>query len=112
LTAPGEIFRIRLPGRNLVFVTTQALCHELCDEKRFQKSVTGVLVQVRNGLHDGLFTGHTDKLNYGIAHRVFMPAFGPMAIHDMFPEMHKIAAQLTLKWLITAPTHPSWSPTT
>ncbi|KAH6949411.1 cytochrome P450 [Ilyonectria sp. MPI-CAGE-AT-0026] len=39
----GEIFRLRLPGKSLVFVTTQALCNEVCNEKRFRKSVGGVL---------------------------------------------------------------------
>ena len=32
------------------------LQNELSNEKRFQKIVTGGLVQVRNGLGDGLFT--------------------------------------------------------
>lgn len=39
----GEIYRLRLPGKALVFVTTQALCDEVCNEKRFRKSVGGVL---------------------------------------------------------------------
>lgn len=36
--------------------------------------------------------------NWGIAHRVLMPAFGPLSIRNMFNEMHDIATQLTLKW--------------
>ena len=27
-----------------------------------------------------------------------MPAFGPISIGNMFPEMHDIASQLTMKW--------------
>ncbi|KAK3485770.1 putative bifunctional P-450:NADPH-P450 reductase [Neurospora hispaniola] len=94
----GEIFRLNFPGRNTVFVTSQALVHELCDEKRFQKTVNSALHEIRHGIHDGLFTARNDEPNWGIAHRILMPAFGPMAIQNMFPEMHEIASQLALKW--------------
>lgn len=36
--------------------------------------------------------------NWGIAHRVLMPAFGPLSIRGMYDEMHDIASQLALKW--------------
>ncbi|KAH6999258.1 cytochrome P450 [Ilyonectria sp. MPI-CAGE-AT-0026] len=94
----GEIFRLRLPGKSLVFVTTQALCNEVCNEKRFRKSVGGVLGNVREGVHDGLFTAIEGEENWGIAHRVLMPAFGPISIRSMFDEMHELASQLALKW--------------
>lgn len=32
-----------------------------------------------------------------------MPAFGPLAITDMFDEMHDIATQLVLKWARKGP---------
>jgi cytochrome P450 / NADPH-cytochrome P450 reductase len=38
-----------------------------------------------------------EEPNWEIAHRVLMPAFGPLAIKAMFPEMHDIATQLALK---------------
>ncbi|KAK1775755.1 cytochrome P450 [Copromyces sp. CBS 386.78] len=94
----GEIFRLNFPGRNVVFATSQALVHELCDEKRFQKTVSSALQEIRHGVHDGLFTARNDEPNWGVAHRILMPAFGPMAIQNMFPEMHEIASQLALKW--------------
>ncbi|KAK3352503.1 putative bifunctional P-450:NADPH-P450 reductase [Lasiosphaeria hispida] len=94
----GDLFRVRFPGRDMVFVTSQALVHELCDEKRFQKGINAALLEVRHGVHDGLFTARLDEPNWGIAHRVLMPAFGPMPIQSMFSEMHEIATQLTLKW--------------
>jgi cytochrome P450/NADPH-cytochrome P450 reductase len=72
--------------------------HEVCDEKRFRKPVKGALNQVRNGVHDGLFTAREDEPNWGIAHRILMPAFGPASIQGMFDEMHEIASQLALKW--------------
>lgn len=39
----GEIYRMRFPGRTVVFVSTQALINETCDEKRFRKSINTTL---------------------------------------------------------------------
>ncbi|KAH7367976.1 bifunctional P-450:NADPH-P450 reductase [Plectosphaerella cucumerina] len=94
----GHIYRMSFPGRSVVFVSTQALIHETCDEKRFRKSINATLNNIRNGVHDGLFTAREGEEAWGIAHRVLMPAFGPLSIQGMFPEMHDIATQLALKW--------------
>jgi cytochrome P450/NADPH-cytochrome P450 reductase len=102
----GEIYRLRLPGRSLVVVSTHALVNEVCDEKRFKKVPGGALAQIREGVHDGLFTAHLEEENWGIAHRVLMPAFGPISIRGMFDEMHDIATQLTMKWARYGPSHP------
>lgn len=95
----GEIYRVRFPGTSLVIVCTHALADEACDETRFQKVPASVLAEIRRGVHDGLFTAHLEEPNWGIAHRVLMPAFGPMGIANMFDEMHDIATQLVLKWV-------------
>jgi cytochrome P450/NADPH-cytochrome P450 reductase len=59
---------------------------------------------VRNGTHDGLFTARgEEEKNWGIAHRVLMPALGPLAIRNMFDEMHDIASQLVMKWARQGP---------
>ncbi|KAI1473366.1 bifunctional P-450:NADPH-P450 reductase [Daldinia eschscholtzii] len=94
----GEIFRARVPGASLVWISTHALVDEVCNEKRFQKKPNDVITQLRSGLHDGLFTATNDEPNWGIAHRVLMPAFGPKGIRDMFDEMKDIGSQLALKW--------------
>ncbi|KAI1463492.1 bifunctional P-450:NADPH-P450 reductase [Daldinia caldariorum] len=94
----GEIFRAHVPGVSLVWVSTYALLNECCDEKRFGKKINDVLAHLRKGLNDGLFTATSDEPNWGIAHRVLMPAFGPKGIRDMFDEMKDIASQLALKW--------------
>lgn len=66
-----------------------------------------MLDQVSTAVHDGLFTArNTDEPNWGIAHRVLMPAFGPMPINDMFDDMHDIASQLAMKWARHGPTYP------
>ncbi|KAH8678189.1 cytochrome P450 [Xylariales sp. PMI_506] len=94
----GEVFRLRLPGRNMVMVSSHRLIDEVSDETRFKKVPSGPLEQIRNGVHDGLFTARLEEPNWGIAHRVLMPAFGPVSIRGMFDEMHDIATQLTMKW--------------
>ncbi|KAI1424799.1 bifunctional P-450:NADPH-P450 reductase [Xylaria sp. FL1777] len=71
----GEVFRIYLPGgRSIVFANSHRLINELCDEKRFAKIPNGVLEEIRNGVHDGLFTAKPGEEAWGIAHRVLMPA--------------------------------------
>ncbi|KAM0326101.1 hypothetical protein ACHAQA_006694 [Verticillium albo-atrum] len=102
----GEIYRMRFPGRTIVFVSTHKLVNETCDEKRFRKCINDVLSNVRNGVHDGLFTAEEGEVNWGIAHRVLMPAFGPLSIRGMFDEMHDIASQLVLKWARHGPDAP------
>lgn len=94
----GEIYRLHFPGARVIFCSSQVLVDEVCDEKRFTKVPNNVLVEIREGLHDGLFTARLDEPNWGIAHRVLMPAFGPMGIRDMFDEMKDIGSQLALKW--------------
>ncbi|KAH8734360.1 cytochrome P450 [Ilyonectria robusta] len=94
----GEIYRLRFPDRTVVIVSNQALVNETCNEKRFKKSVNSALNQIRAGVHDGLFTARMGEENWGIAHRVLMPAFGPLSIRGMYDEMHDIASQLALKW--------------
>lgn len=56
-----------------MFISTQALLNELCDEKRFEKSIQGPLKEIRNGVEDGLFTAYPGEHNWEVAHRVLMP---------------------------------------
>ena len=44
---------------------------------RFSKKVSGGLEQVRNGAGDGLFSAYPGEHNWGVAHRILMPAYGP-----------------------------------
>ncbi|KAK2595921.1 hypothetical protein QQS21_006516 [Conoideocrella luteorostrata] len=94
----GEIFRLHLGSRPVVFVNTNELINEVCDEKRFHKTLQSALRIVREGVHDGLFTAHDDEPNWGKAHRVLIPAFGPFSIRGMFDEMHDISTQLCMKF--------------
>jgi len=81
----GEIFQLRLSGgQKRCFISTVNLLEEMCDESKFRKVVSGPLYELRSATGAGLFTAHADEKEWGIAHRVLMPAFGPMAIRDMF----------------------------
>ncbi|CAK7213051.1 hypothetical protein SBRCBS47491_001671 [Sporothrix bragantina] len=103
----GDIYRLNIIGTPAVFVSSYDLVNEMCDEKRFKKNVGSVLKQVRNGVHDGLFTSlGEEEPNWGKAHRILTPAFGPMSIRNMFDDMHDIASQLTLKWARQGPLEP------
>jgi cytochrome P450 / NADPH-cytochrome P450 reductase len=78
----GDIFRFHIGSVGVVVVSSHAFVDEACDEKRFVKIPSGPLHQTRNGVNDGLFTAKIDEPAWGIAHRVLMPAFGPMGIRD------------------------------
>lgn len=65
--------------------------------------MAGPLEQIRNGVHDGLFTAYPGEPNWGVAHRTLVPAFGPLGIKDMFDEMYDIATQLVSKWARIGP---------
>ena len=70
---------------------------------RFSKKINPDLEQVRNGAGDGLFTAYPGERNWGIAHRILMPAFGPLSIRGMFDDMHDLAVQLCMKWAREGP---------
>ncbi|EJU05201.1 cytochrome P450 [Dacryopinax primogenitus] len=102
----GSIYRLNFFGREIIFCSSQEIVNELCDESRFQKEVAGgPLEEVRNGIHDGLFTAFGTEENWGIAHRVLLPGFGPAQIQGMFLAMLDINAQLLLKWERFGPDH-------
>ena len=65
-------------------VSNYELFNEICDEKRFTKILGGPLLELRLAIHDGLFTAHPGEHAWGVAHRILVPSFGPLAIRDMF----------------------------
>ncbi|QRV92606.1 cytochrome P450 family protein [Ceratobasidium sp. AG-Ba] len=101
----GEIFALNILGREAVAVSSVKLAQEVLDEKRFHKVIGGALIEVRNLVSDGLFTAHHGEKNWGIAHRILMPAFGPLSIKGMFDDMFDVISQLVLKWERFGPLH-------
>lgn len=91
----------------MILCSSQALVNELCDETRFEKTARGNVLEIlRSGVEDGIFTAHTKDEVYGAAHRILVPAFGPVAIQGMFDDMYDISAQLALKWARHGPSAP------
>ena len=94
----GPIFQLEFFGRPLILVSSQEIVDELCDESRFDKRVHATLKNIRDFAGDGLFTAKTDEPNWPKAHRLLMPAFGPIGIRGMFDQMLDIADQMLVRW--------------
>ena len=94
----GPIFRLVFLGRSLVVVSGHDLVDELCDETRFTKKNHRALENIRDVVHDGLFTAYDDEPAWGVAHRLLTPAFGPLSVRGMLPRMLDVADQMLLRW--------------
>jgi cytochrome P450/NADPH-cytochrome P450 reductase len=94
----GPIFRMTTPVRSMLVISSQELVADACDEARFDKFVHGPLQHIRDFAGDGLFTAHTGEANWGKAHRLLTPAFGPLAMRNYFEDMVDIADQMLTKW--------------
>jgi cytochrome P450/NADPH-cytochrome P450 reductase len=96
---PGGIFKIRMGSRTVIFVTDADLAAELCDERRFRKTLGPALRAVRHFAGDGLFTAFSDEPNWGRAHRILLPAFSQRAMRGYFDVIREVCEQLIAKWI-------------
>jgi cytochrome P450/NADPH-cytochrome P450 reductase len=80
----GPIYQLTIMGNKRLIVSSYKLLNELCDEKRFSKVPPGPLGEAKDGKAVGLFSARNEDPNWGLAHRVLLPAFGPLAIENMF----------------------------
>lgn len=90
LSVYGPIVKLNILGQEQIIVGDVALLEECCDETRFRKGFADGIDTQRNddAQPKGLFsTPWEEGDDWQIAHRVLMPAFGPLAIQAMFPEM-------------------------
>lgn len=94
----GPIYQLDFFGRPMIIIGSHELVNEACDETRFDKRVAGALKNIRDFAGDGLFTAHTREPNWAIAHRLLMPAFGPIGMRGMFDQMLDIADQMLVRW--------------
>ena len=94
----GPIYKLTIFGRDMYVVSSQALVDELSDEQRFQKRIHGPLKEIRAFAGDGLFTAYNSEPNWAKAHRLLMPAFGPLGVRSMFDRMVDVADQMFVKW--------------
>lgn len=94
----GPIYRLAGLGQSLLLLSSQELVSEVCDQARFSKKIHRPLEMLRDLGGDGLFTADNDEPNWGKAHRLLMPAFGPIGVRAMFDRMEEIADQMLLRW--------------
>ena len=94
----GPIFEMDVLGKTFTVAWGYPLVDELCDEKRFDKSVRGGLRKARALGGDGLFTAYTSEPNWSKAHNILLPNFGDRALQGYHPSMLDLAEQLMLKW--------------
>jgi cytochrome P450/NADPH-cytochrome P450 reductase len=81
----GPIYKLYIRGEERVFVCSFDLFDELCDEARFWKVPPRALDTGKPRSAVGLFGAKSENVDdWGQAHRILMPAFGPMAIQGMF----------------------------
>ncbi len=94
----GPIFRMVLPGRTVLFISSRELVADACDESRFDKNIGPGLKVVRTFAGDGLFTSFTYEPNWEKAHRILLPSFNQGAMHGYHTMMLDLAEQLLEKW--------------
>jgi hypothetical protein len=59
--------------------------------------VTGPIEEIREAVHDSLFTAYHDEESWGIAHRIMAPLVTPEAVIDAFAGMRETATDLVKK---------------
>ncbi|MFF4731893.1 cytochrome P450, partial [Streptomyces mirabilis] len=96
---PEGLYGMEIAGIEQVFVWDPDLVAEVCDETRFFKQIDKTpLAHVRDYTGAGLFTAHQHEEEWGMAHRVLLPAFSQRAMKGYFGQMLEIAQNLVGKW--------------
>lgn len=102
----GPVFKLRIFGNEMNFVSGLDLVTELSDETRFVKNVHADLVLLRGIGGDGLFTAFNDEPNWQKAHDILMPAFSLGAMRGYHVTMLDVARTLIGKWDAAAGQRP------
>ncbi|MGV9562517.1 bifunctional cytochrome P450/NADPH--P450 reductase [Streptomyces sp. NPDC003480] len=96
---PEGIYGMDIAGHEQVFVYDPDLVAEVCDETRFFKQIDKTpLYHVRDFAGAGLFTAHQYEEEWGMAHRILLPAFSQRAMKNYYGQMLEIAQNLAGKW--------------
>ncbi|PWN52918.1 cytochrome P450 family protein [Violaceomyces palustris] len=94
----GSIVKLNIVGRTVVLLSSQQMVNHVSDQSKFHKVPGRALKEVRAFAGDGLFTAYDEEPNWLLAHKILVPAFGPVAIRNMFPQMEDIATQMLFRW--------------
>ncbi|MFE3633534.1 bifunctional cytochrome P450/NADPH--P450 reductase [Streptomyces sp. NPDC059168] len=96
---PEGIYGLDIAGVEQVFVYDPDLVAEVSDETRFFKQIEKTPLQhVRDFAGAGLFTAHQHEEEWGMAHRILLPAFSQRAMRAYYGQMLEIAQNLAGKW--------------
>nr|WP_168532160.1 cytochrome P450 [Streptomyces sp. RPA4-2]QIY66524.1 cytochrome P450 [Streptomyces sp. RPA4-2] len=96
---PEGLYGMEIAGIEQVFVWDPDLVAEVCDETRFYKQIEKTpLNHVRDFTGAGLFTAHQHEEEWGMAHRILLPAFSQRAMKAYYGQMLEIAQNLAGKW--------------
>ncbi|MFG2124619.1 cytochrome P450, partial [Streptomyces sp. NPDC048710] len=96
---PEGIYGLDIAGVEQIFVYDPDLVAEVSDETRFFKQIEKTPLQhVRDFAGAGLFTAHQHEEEWGMAHRILLPAFSQRAMKAYFGQMLEIAQNLAGKW--------------
>ena len=98
LDGMGPVCEFKAFGNRFVLVTDALVAAELCDEKRFEKTLPPGLVALRETAGDGLFTAYNDEPNWALAHALLMPAFSRPAMQRYHATMLRTTSELVGKW--------------
>lgn len=90
----GPIYKLTRGGNRIVVVSSVEMMEELCDESRFEKAPPMALSR-KDERPSGLFAATNDDPDWGQAHRILVPAFGPLAIEEMYDREFSITSQQT-----------------
>lgn len=93
----GEIYQLQLID-TIVVISSQVMSHVISDETKWEKYISKALQEVRNFAGDGLFTAFGSEPNWTLAHRILIPAFGPLAIKKMQGMMLDLITQMLMFW--------------
>jgi len=80
----GPIYKLQRGKTKVFVVSSVAMMEELCDETRFNKAPPAALSSGKSERPSGLFSARGDDPDWGQAHRILMPAFGPLAIESLY----------------------------
>jgi cytochrome P450/NADPH-cytochrome P450 reductase len=80
----GPIYKLTRKGNKVIIVSSVEIMEEICDETRYVKAPPSAFANDKSSKPSGLFTARSDDPDWGQAHRILMPAFGPLAIEGQF----------------------------
>lgn len=78
----GPVFQVTLRGRKTIIVSSAEVLMQITDEKTFVKTPSPALDDGEGPR--GLFLARSEDPDWGQAHRILMPAFGPLSVETMF----------------------------